>query len=395
MASANLLNMIAQGGPDIGGAIRQRELQQQNLLNSQAALKNQTAQIANTQANTQLLRDKMVQDQSQAAMQRNAASGLYALLALSNAKDEEKPALWGQIAPSLKAQDPQFFASIPNQYDAGQIHALAGQFLGNAPQTLAAPILERLQPKIAPKGVQVIGNKAVNLDTGEVVYEGEEKPVVVGRTLVVPSTGQVLYTAPADASGGASPYVQFLPTSEGYMVGNARTGAVSPVTVDGRSVMPASIDPATQGAIAAAKAEGTGTGEGRAARAKRAEGAPALLEIISEAKQILPGATGSAAGAVRDAAGRAVGISTKGAQANAKLQVLSGNLTLAQPRMEGPQSNADAILYQQMAADVGNPQKTTEERMAALEQLEKLQRKYAAGATTAPTSGGFKVIRKK
>jgi hypothetical protein len=89
-----------------------------------------------------------------------------------------------------------------------------------------------------------------------------------------------------------TPYIQFLPTSEGYLRGNTRTGQVTPVTVGGgpspgpapgapagapppagpvaaappaRSPLPAAVDPELQRRIAAGKAEGAAEGERRAA----------------------------------------------------------------------------------------------------------------------------------
>jgi hypothetical protein len=92
-----------------------------------------------------------------------------------------------------------------------------------------------------------------------------------------------------------TPYIQFLPTSEGYLRGNTRTGQVTPVTVGGgpspgpaapapgapagapppvgpvaaappaRSPLPAAVDPDLQRRLAAGKAEGAAEGERRAA----------------------------------------------------------------------------------------------------------------------------------
>ena len=47
------------------------------------------------------------------------------------------------------------------------------------------------------------------------------------------------------------------------------------------------------------------------------------------------------------------------------------------PRMQGPQSDKDVLLYKTMAAEVGNRNKPVSARMAALDTLEKLQSKYA------------------
>jgi|GEM_PF-6721135 len=67
--------------------------------------------------------------------------------------------------------------------------------------------------------------------------------------------------APAQAP---QPYFQFLPTANGYAVGNARTGQVAPVSIGGAPVMRATDSPQLQGNIAQAKAAGQTLGESNA-----------------------------------------------------------------------------------------------------------------------------------
>ena len=65
------------------------------------------------------------------------------------------------------------------------------------------------------------------------------------------------------------------------------------------------------------------------------------------------------------------------------------------PRMEGPQSDADRKLYQQMAADVANPLVPVASRQAALKTLQELNSKYLPQSqqsqpkTPAPDSNGI------
>lgn len=49
------------------------------------------------------------------------------------------------------------------------------------------------------------------------------------------------------------PFFQFLPTADGYAVGNARSGQIAPATINGMPVIKASDDPTLQGRIAGAK----------------------------------------------------------------------------------------------------------------------------------------------
>lgn len=86
--------------------------------------------------------------------------------------------------------------------------------------------------------------------------------------------------ARAGAAGG-QPYYQFLQTPEGYMAGNARTGGVAPVTVNGRPIMAAQSDPTLQGKIAGSKASGKEYGE------SGAKAAIALPQSLQEAENTI------------------------------------------------------------------------------------------------------------
>lgn len=89
------------------------------------------------------------------------------------------------------------------------------------------------------------------------------------------------------------------------------------------------------------------------------------------------GPTSSLLGVGIDKALGAAGMSTKGADTAAQLETLSGWLTANVPRMEGPQSNADVENYRTQAAAVGNPTKPISQRLAAAEEVQRLQKKYA------------------
>jgi hypothetical protein len=103
------------------------------------------------------------------------------------------------------------------------------------------------------------------------------------------------------------------------------------------------------------------------------------LEIVQIARSLLPGATGSGIGAAADATGRFFGVTSEGAKKAAQLEAVGGQLVMKMPRMEGPQSNLDQILYREMAGKVGDRNVPVEERMAALDVVERLYQKYAPG----------------
>lgn len=63
-------------------------------------------------------------------------------------------------------------------------------------------------------------------------------------------------------------------------------------------------------------------------------------------------------------------------QADAKLKVLGQKLVQQVPRFEGPQSDKDVASYQAAAGDIGNPNRPIAARLAALQTLVDLNKKY-------------------
>lgn len=74
--------------------------------------------------------------------------------------------------------------------------------------------------------------------------------------------------------------------------------------------------------------------------------------------------------------GEFFGVGGKASQADAQLNLLSGALTMKQPRFEGPQSQMDVLLYQKLAGDLGNPNIPIASRLATINQMIDLQKKY-------------------
>lgn len=125
------------------------------------------------------------------------------------------------------------------------------------------------------------------------------------------------------------------------------------------------------------------------AQGKRATQAGQAVNIINQAEQLIDKATSSYLGAGVDQAQRVVGMSNQGAQAAAQLRALEGALMMAQPRMEGPQSNADVMLYKQMAGQIGDSTVPAAQKKAALATIKELHQRYAPkGADSLPAPGG-------
>ncbi|TXH46566.1 MAG: hypothetical protein E6Q97_29310 [Desulfurellales bacterium] len=100
-----------------------------------------------------------------------------------------------------------------------------------------------------------------------------------------------------------------------------------------------------------------------------------ILTVAPQIEKLLPLSTGSGAGALRDAAGNLVGISTQGSQAAAQLKVLSNKLLMAVPRFEGPQSDKDTATYREAAGSIGDSTLPAETRLAALRTVQQLAAK--------------------
>jgi hypothetical protein len=114
---------------------------------------------------------------------------------------------------------------------------------------------------------------------------------------------------------------------------------------------------------------------------KKSGDAKDVLEILNEVDVLLPQSTGSWVGTGVDfLAGNALGSPTKGAQATAQLKALQGLLVSKMPRMSGPQSDKDVLLYREMAGQVGDPTIPVAVRQAAVETIRKINEKYAGVA---------------
>jgi len=197
----------------------------------------------------------------------------------------------------------------------------------------------------------------------------------------------------ARSSQGAQPYFQPLQTAQGVMAFNNRTGRMEPVMgADGRPILGAAADPALQGALTGARETAKAGVESTVETRKNISRADEMLGQIRTAETLLSaGPTQSGIGAMRDAAGRVVGLSTPSARVASQLETLSGWLVTNVPRMKGPQSNFDVQVYREMAGKVGDRTVPVAERNAALQTLKGLQEKYRelnqqklSGASPAP-----------
>lgn len=130
-------------------------------------------------------------------------------------------------------------------------------------------------------------------------------------------------------------------------------------------------------AKAAAEARAKTGAEVAAKQGQRSRDAEQILDLLDQAEQILPSATGSGAGTAADQAAAYFGISTPGAQATARLNLIAAQLVQKVPRFEGPQSNMDVQSYREAAGDLANSKNPVATRLAALRTMRALSARYA------------------
>lgn len=149
------------------------------------------------------------------------------------------------------------------------------------------------------------------------------------------------------------------------------------------------VDAAIEVQTAIGKKQGEGALENQQALIKRARDANDVISTLNQAAPIVGRSTGSGLGAMADSVAGFFGHSTQGAEAADQLRVLEGDLIAKMPKMSGPQSDRDALLYKQMAAQVGDPTIPIERKQKAMQALAELQAKYAGiPAPTLNFSGG-------
>ncbi|HAK92470.1 hypothetical protein [Massilia timonae] len=274
-------------------------------------------------------------------------------------------------------------------------------------QSAAAEAL-KMQPKVKEWQKVTAGGKTMYAPYFEDGTHGQPVPLQVaqalervnvgGTTELIDSfTGQTVrsITNTVDPNTRANNAV----TINGQVLADRRARELNEITRQGQQSQ--LVNDPTQGPMLVDK----GTGQARQVMlngrpvlgetaAKKEAAAKNLMPLITDAEKLIKGATGSYLGAAADHAARWYGHATPGAQNIAQLSVLEGNLMMAQPRMEGPQSNMDVALYKQMAAQIGDPTVPYATKKAALTTLKSLYKKYVPDPAAEPNSasGGVKFL---
>jgi len=264
----------------------------------------------------------------------------------------------------------------------------------NEAQAAAADAM-KLQPKVKEWQKVTAGGKTMYAPYFEDGTYGQPVPLQVAQALervntggstelIDPVTGETVRSLTNTASPDT--LANNAVSIRGQNMSDRRAREMNEITRQGQQSQ--LINEPTQGPMLVDK----GTGQARPVMlngqpvqsetaAKKAAAGRNLMPLIGQAEKLIDGATGSYLGAAVDQAHRYYGSATDGAKNIAQLKVLEGNIMMAQPRMEGPQSNLDVELYRQMAAQIGDPTVPNETKKAALTVLKSMYKKYAPDAT--------------
>lgn len=343
----------------MGDAKRQEALDQYRQLQmQQLAMQHQQAQKAVQQQDTDraLMQKAMTPVQ---AIEANAASGITG----------PRPQALGAVGQMPGFNLAQFMQS------GGSLES--GLAMQQALAKQQAKIKDYKEVRMPDGSVQIVGFDEYGkpVDTGRTPFKAEEVRDFGGFVGGIdPITGKARKIgnktmAPGEVASNALGWANAGIARDRLKLDQESAGGVTYQTDGTGQIVALPKRPNMAGPVTAMPVQGQGS-QGK-------KDANEALAIIGEAKKYLNDATGSGLGAATDATLGFFGKATDGAKATAQLQALSGALVAKMPRMSGPQSDKDVMLYKQMAADIGNPWTPNEQRRAALSVVEGLQRKYA------------------
>lgn len=101
------------------------------------------------------------------------------------------------------------------------------------------------------------------------------------------------------------------------------------------------------------------------------------MDLLRQAAPLIEKSTSSGLGNIADVSAGFFGASTEGANAAAQLKALGGALVAKMPKMSGPQSDKDVLLYKEMAGRIGDPTVPTSQKKAAMDTINEIQARYA------------------
>jgi hypothetical protein len=264
-----------------------------------------------------------------------------------------------------------------------------GPAMPGDPMGAAGTLAGSQDPMLAQAGLGMMGQQFKN-QMPQQPKQPEPFTLGPGQKRFPAGGGQPMASVPPNPTqpvSGGTPYFTPVQTAKGVYAFNARTGQMELVQAGGAPVVGATADPSLQRNLSAAKATGRVEGESTATRNFNMQG---IGGIIQTADDIMSGKTRgeggitspadtptqSGLGTAVDVVGGFFGASPQGSVQAQQLKALGGALTAKMPRMQGPQSDRDVVLYRQMAAEIGDSTVPIARRKAALDTVKQLWAKY-------------------
>lgn len=275
---------------------------------------------------------------------------------ITGADGRERPYVFDPSTQGYKVFDGQAFRPL-DQTEASQLGGQAA-----APQASAAAPAQATPEQLMAQATQMANEGGPGANAGPAQAWLTQQLAAQGR-IPTPVSGQGALgvgRAPEDTAGAVqnaknASDLSFLPQTEAIKTNAAIQQA---------------------GGSAAATTAVKNSAEQAQAFQQRQADARKTLSDLDEVDRLLPKATGGTLGRAIDTAAASVNHSTDSAKASAQLDILSGRLTSAVPRMQGPQSDRDVELYQKQAGDLANRSLPIATRQAAANELRRLQIKY-------------------
>ena len=301
------------------------------------------------------------------------------------------------LAQQKEAEFRKGLADLGPEPDQGAMAALASRYA--SPETVLKTQQSSLDRKATADATRAMREAtfAQQAHAANLMHEYRMRTAATdeARAAEVARHNREIEEIKKSAGPGGNPYFTPVYDKEGVLSFDARKGTATPLVVNGRQAVRSADDPALQGNLAGAKKAG-------AASAERAFNMEGIGSVIKQAEALLTGKTkptGSGVGSLVDTAAGFVGMSPTGAKEAQTLKAVAGALTTKMPRMEGPQSDRDTVLYREMAAEVGNDTVPIERRLAALQAVKNLWLKYERlnpegfAPAAPPAAGGGWAIR--
>lgn len=226
-----------------------------------------------------------------------------------------------------------------------------------------------IDPKTAALGMQS-ANLAMNRDAQAAARQQAQQnfqtQMQQRAELAAQADARMREIAAMRQQQGNKPYFQALPTEQGYMRFNARTGQMESMPIGGQNVLPAAQSPTIQGKVSQSRAYGTEQGQAQGKLAGTEASMPSLESTVGDLKDLSNKMTYTLAGQARDAVARQAGIATPGAVAREKyINTVRDTLFPLLRQTFGAQFTVKE--GEALVATLGDPNKTPQERNAVLD----------------------------